>query len=114
MAQDVAAEPLRTTRWRFQLGGVPLVMVDRIVEAQPGARLVSKIVIGSMQFEQTLTLHPENDETGNHTRVGMKLVTQNSIVVIGEILPRVDVQKIIMEYIDTTLRQVQKHCEADA
>lgn len=107
-------EPLRINRWRFQLGGVPLVMVDRIVDAEPGVRLVSRIVIGSIQFEQTLTLHSENDETGNHTRVGMKLVAQNSIAVIGEVVPRGDVQKLIIEYIDATLRQVQKHCEADA
>ena len=89
-------------------------MIDRIVDAEPGTRLVSKIVIGSMQFEQTLTLHSENDETGSQTRVSMKLVARNSIAVIGEIVPRVDVQKLIMEYIDTTLRQVQKHCEAEA
>ncbi len=89
-------------------------MIDRIVDADPGARLVSKIAIGSMQFEQTLTLHAENDESGNHTRVGMKLVAQNSIAVIGEVVPRVDVQKLIIEYIDTTLRQVQKYCEAGA
>lgn len=111
---DAVAAPLRTNRWRFRLGGVPLVMLDRIVDAEPGARLVSKIVIGSMQFEQTLTLHSENDETGHQTRVGMKLVAKNSIAVIGEIVPRVDVQKLIIEYIDTTLRQVQKHCEAEA
>ena len=41
----------------------------------------------------------------------MKLVAHNSIAVIGEIIPRLDVQKIIMEYVDMTLRQVQKHCE---
>ncbi|MFK7896905.1 MAG: SRPBCC family protein [Myxococcota bacterium] len=109
-----APPPLRTTRWRFRLGGVPLVMVERILQAEPGQRIVSKIVIGSMQFEQTLTLHPEQDETGRRTRVGMKLVAQNRVAVIGEVVPRSEVQKIVIEYIDSTLRQLQKHCEAEA
>ena len=44
----------------------------------------------------------------------MKVVARNSITVIGEIVPRLDVQKLVIEYVDATLRQVQKHCEADA
>ena len=77
-------------------------------------RLVSRIRIGSMHLDQTLTLHDEDDESGPRTRVGMKIVATNSIAVIGEVVPRLDVQKLVIEYVDTTLRQVQKHCEADA
>jgi len=77
-------------------------------------RLSSRISIGSIHFDQTLTLHTEDDETGPRTRLGMKLVAGNSIAVIGEVLSRLDVQKIVIEYVDTTLRQVQKYCEADA
>lgn len=105
---------IRKTRWRFKLGNVPLVMQDEIVEAERHERLVSRISIGSMHFDQTLTLHTENDETGPRTRLGMKLIARNSIAVIGEVVPRLDVQKIIIEYVDTTLRQVQKYCEAEA
>ena len=107
-------KPLRDTRWRFQLGQVPMVMRDVIVEADAAHRLVSHITIGSMQFDQTLTLHAEDDESGPRTRLGMKLVARNSIAVIGEVVPRLDVQKIVIEFVDTTLRQVQKHCEAEA
>lgn len=106
--------PLRETRWRFKLGDVPLVMHDRILAADRGDRLVSRISIGSMQFDQTLTLHVEDDETGPRTRLGMKLVGSNSIAVIGEVVNRLDVQKLLIEYVDATLRQVRKYCEADA
>lgn len=67
-----------------------------------------------MHFDQTLTLHTEDDETGPRTRLGMKIVAHNSIAVIGEVVPRLDVQKLIIEYVDATLRQVQKHCESEA
>jgi len=105
---------IRETRWRFKLGGVPLVMQDEIITADRHDRLVSRITIGSMHFDQTLTLHTEDDETGPRTRLGMKLIAHNSIAVIGEVVQRLDVQKIVIEYVDTTLRQVQKYCEAEA
>jgi len=105
-------EVIRRTSWRFRLGGVPLVMLDETLEADAHDRLVSRISIGSMHFDQTLTLHREDDETGPRTRLGMKLIARNSIAVIGEVVPRLDVQRIVIEYVDTTLRQVQKHCES--
>lgn len=104
----------RKTKWRFRLGGIPLVMQEVVSEAERNERLVSRISIGSMLFDQTLTFHREDDESGPRTRLSMKLVARNQIAVIGEIVQRLDVQKIIIEYVDTTLRQVQKHCEADA
>jgi uncharacterized protein YndB with AHSA1/START domain len=106
--------PIRTTRWRFRLGGVPLVMQDEVMTVNRHDRLSSRISIGSIHFDQTLTLHTEDDETGPRTRLGMKLVAGNSIAVIGEVVSRLDVQKIVIEYVDTTLRQVQKYCEAEA
>ena len=106
--------PLRTTQWRFRLGRVPLVLQEEVMRADGHDRIVSRISIGSMHFDQTLTLHEEDDESGPRTRVGMKIVARNSIAVIGEVVPRLDVQKVVIEYVDATLRQVQKHCEADA
>ena len=97
--------------WRFRLGGIQLVMQDRLVSAERFERLVNHVSIGSMRFDQTLTLFSEDDESGPHTRLAMKLAARNSIAVIGEVIPRLDVQKIVTEFIDTTLRQVQKYCE---
>jgi hypothetical protein len=104
----------RKTIWRFRLGGVPLVMQDVTSHVDPNERLVSRISIGSIHFDQTLTLYREDDESGVRTRVGMKLVARNQIAVLGDVVQRLDVQKIVIEYVDTTLRQVQKYCEADA
>ena len=89
-------------------------MQEDIVRAESHARLVSRISIGSLSFDQTLTLHREDDETGPRTRLGMKIAAQNSIAVIGETLSRLEVQRLVIEYVDTTLRQVQNHCEATA
>ncbi len=102
------------TRWRFRFGGVPQVMQEEVQSEEAGERLISRITIGSMHFDQTLTLHAEEDESGPRTRVGMKIIAHNSIAVIGEVVPRLEVQKIVIEYVDTTLRQLQKYCEADA
>jgi len=104
----------KKTRWRFRLGGIPVVMQDIISDADLNERLVSRISIGSMHFDQTLSFHREDDESGPRTRLGMKLVARNQIAVIGEVVQRLDVQKIVIEYVDATLRQVQKYCESDA
>lgn len=107
-------EPLRRTRWRFKLGGVPMVLKDEVLGVRGHEQLKSRVTIGSMHFDQTLTLHSEDDEAGPRTRLGMKIVASNSIAVIGEVVPRLDVQKLVIEYVDATLRQVRKHCESEA
>jgi hypothetical protein len=107
------ANAIRRTAWRFRLAGIPLVMVDEVHRQEGHERLVGRISIGSMHFDQVITVHEERDPSGPHTRLGMKLVASNSIAVISEFVPRLDVQRILIEYVDTTLRQVRKHCEAD-
>lgn len=105
---------IRTTRWRFRFGGIPLVMQEEVIAADRHDRLMSRVSIGTVHFDQTLTFHSEDDETGPRTRLGMKIIARNSIAVIGDVVERLDVQKIIIEYVDTTLRQAQKHCEQKA
>ena len=115
--RHASAEPasaLRRRRWRFKLGSVPLVMQEEIVAADQIDRLTSRISIGSIHLDQTLTLYSEDDETGPRTRLGMKVIARNSIAVIGEVVPRAEVQRLAIEYVDSTLRQVQKFCEAEA
>jgi len=103
-----------TVRWRYRLGGVQLVMREDIRQLEPPGRLVSRISIGSLRLDQTFTLHRDDDESEARTRLGLRIVARNSIAVVGEIVPRLDVQKLVISFADTTLRQVQKHCEADA
>jgi hypothetical protein len=102
----------RVACWRFRLASVPLVLVDEIHGVEGGDRLIGRIAIGSMRFEQSVTLHEEHDESGPRARLGMKLVAGNRIAVLGELIPRIEVQRILIEYVDTTLRQIRKHCEA--
>ena len=107
-------EPIRCTRWRFRFSGIPLVLVDETHRTEGHERLFGRISIGSMRFEQTITIVEEQDESGPRIRLGMKLVANNSIAVIGELVPRLEVQRFVIEYVDTTLRLIRKHCEADA
>jgi len=106
-------EPLRRTRWRFLWADVPLVLIDEIHRVDGHERLFGRISIGSMHFDQTTTIVEESDESGPHVRLGMKLVANNSIAVIGELVPRLEVQRLVIDYVDTTLRLVRKHCELD-
>ena len=110
---DPHANAIRRTAWRFRLAGVPLVMVDEVYRQEERERLVGRISIGSLHFDQVITVHEERDPSGPHTRLGLKLVAGNSIAVISELVPRLDVQRIVIEYVDTTLRQVRKYCETD-
>ena len=111
-------EPSRIIRWRYRLGGVQLVMREDFRQIEPPGRLVSRISIGSLRFEQTFTLHRDeehrDDEPDLKTRLGLRIVASNSITVVGQIVPRLDVQKLVIGFADTTLRQIQKHCEAGA
>lgn len=110
---DRHANVIRRTAWRFRLTDVPLVMVDEVYRQEGRERLVGRISIGSLHFDQVITVHEERDSSGPHTRLGMKLVAGNSIAVISELVPRLDVQRIVIEYVDTTLRQIRKYCETD-
>ena len=110
---DLHTNVIRRTAWRFRLTDIPLVMVDEVYRQEGRERLVGRISIGSLHFDQVITVHEEWDSSGPHTRLGMKLVAGNSIAVISELVPRLDVQRIVIEYVDTTLRQIRKYCETD-
>ena len=94
------------------LAGVPLVMIDEIHRIEGHERILGRITIGSMRFDRTITLRAEHDRSGPRTRVGMKLVASNRLAVIGELVPRIEVQRIVIEHVDTTLRQIRKYCES--
>ncbi len=100
--------------WRYRMGKVQLVMHDRPLEVVGEERLRRAISLGSMRYEQTYTLQPEisSESRGDRrTRLGMKVVASNSIPVMGDVVDRFEVRRLTAEYIDTTLRLVQKFCE---
>lgn len=96
-------------RWRYRLGGVPVVLHERPLEVSRLERLSSTLKVGSLRFEQTYTLTTEALAPAR-TRLGMKLVTTSSVPVLGETLDRFGVRKLSAERIDHTLRAVQDWC----
>lgn len=109
---DLGSPAIRSNCWRFRLSDVPLVMIEETLRIEERERLFGRTSIGSLHFAQTLTLHAEYDRSGPRVRLGMKLVGANRVAVIGELIPRIEAQRFLIEYADTTLRQVRKHCEA--
>lgn len=96
-------------RWRYRLGGVPVVLHEELVEISPQERLSSRLRVGSLRFEQTYTLSTESLDPPR-TRLGMKLVTTSSVAVLGDVVDRFSVRKLAAERIDHTLRAVQDWC----
>lgn len=103
---------LERRAWRFRFTDLPLVMVEEIHRIDPFERIATRVAIGSVHFDQLVTLHAEDDASGPRVRVGMKLVAPNAIAVFGGFVPRLDVQRLLIEYVDATLRQLRKHCES--
>lgn len=100
-------------RWRYRLGTVQLVMHDRPLEVKAPQRLCADISLGSMRYQQTYSLQPEQGQQPR-TRLGMKVVASNSIPVMGDVVDRFSVRRMAAAHIDTTLRSVQKYCENNA
>ena len=69
-----------------------------------------RLQVGSLRLEQTFTLGCEASEVPR-TRLGMKLVTANSVAVVDDVLDRFDVRKLAAESIDRSLRSVQHWCQ---
>ena len=114
-SQEKYPTPGRTMRWRYHLGSVPIVMKEVPIEVIPGRKLHSKITLGSLQFDQTYTLGPEHDSTGDtesvNTLLGMKVIASNSAAVLGTVVDRFEIRRITVDRVDATLRAVTKWCE---
>ena len=98
-------------RWRYQLGSVQVVMHDRPLEVVPGARLKRKIRLGSLRYDQTLSLTPVEGQPGQ-TNLAIKLVTPNWIPLVGDSVDRFSARELATQHIDDTLRQVQSFFES--
>lgn len=97
-------------RWRYRLGGVPVVLHEQPQEIARLERLTSTLKVGSLRFDQTYTLSTES-VAPPRTRLGMKLVTTSSVPVMGDVVDRFGVRKLAAERIDHTLRAVQEWCQ---
>ena len=109
-ADDLTQYPFagQHARWRYRLGSIQLVMHDRLLEIEPPRRLRSRMSAGSIGYERTFTLQPESPQ---RTRLSMRLISANSIPLIGESIDRFEVRQMSTEQVDGTLRAVQKWCQ---
>ncbi len=97
-------------RWRYRIGPIQLVLHDHPLEVSAPEKLRTAISFGSLQYEQTFTLLPEEGPQPR-TRLGMRLVASNSVPVVGSVVDRFSVRRMATEHVDVTLRSLQRWCE---
>jgi uncharacterized protein YndB with AHSA1/START domain len=109
---DASSYPFagQRVRWRYRLGGVPVVLHEEPQDISRPERLASTLRVGSLRFEQTYTLAAESIAPPR-TRLGMKLITTSSIPVMGDVVDRFGVRRLAAERIDHNLRAVQEWCQ---
>ncbi len=95
-------------RWRYQLGGVPVILEERPTLVAEPERFDLDIDLGLFQFSIFYGL---GREEADRTKLLIKLATQNSVSVVGGALDRFDVRRAAAEFIDVRLRALQKWCE---
>jgi hypothetical protein len=105
-----ALAPGRVLRWRYRLGGVPLVFREEILEVVPEEKVRSAVRLGLFRFEQTFSLAVDPADAGR-TRLGLRLASSNAVPVVGGLLDRFAVRRQAAELADARLRALQKWCE---
>jgi len=103
-------EAPRAVRWRYQLGPVQTVMSETARSVVPFERLCSERRMGSLRMEQTFSLLDEQGDAPR-TRLSMKVVADNRVPVLGEVVDRFAVRRMATAHVDETLRSLQKWCE---
>lgn len=98
-------------RWRFQLGPVQTVLCECASAIVPPERLSAERRVGSMRFEQTFHLAEESGDSPR-TRLAMRVVADNRVPVLGDVVDRFAVRRMASLHIDETLRSIRKWCES--
>ena len=100
----------RSVRWRYRLGTVPVVLRDDPLEVIPSERLRSALAVGLLRLDETYSL---GDEAGDleRTRLTLRLVSNNSVPVVGGLLDRFAVRRLAADFVDNRIRSIQKWCE---
>ena len=97
-------------RWTYRIGKISLTLRDAPVEVVPPERLRSALALGPIRFEAAYTLADEVGET-NRTRFAVKLITSNSVPVLGAEVDRFEVRRVAAEFVDARVRAIQSWCE---
>ena len=106
-------KPGVVARWRAQLRGVPMLLVEEPLEVTPAERLRAELRLALVRLETTWTLGPDPVDQ-RRTRVSLKVVSPNSIPLVGGLLDRFGVRGLVQELVDESLRALRAWCEDDA
>jgi hypothetical protein len=109
---DAGLAPGRVLRWRYRMGGVPLVFREELLEVALEERLRSAVRLGLFRFEQTFALADDPAEPGR-TRLSVRVASENAVPVVGGLLDRFAVRRQAAELADARLRALRRWCEAD-
>jgi uncharacterized protein YndB with AHSA1/START domain len=116
-ALDVPADypqPGQHVRWRYRLGGVPLLLQEQPLEVVPEERLRSRLSLGPLALEQTWTLLPDADgdeAAGSRTRLALKIAAESAVAVVGGVLDRFEIRQLVTDRVGGSLDAIQGWCE---
>jgi len=112
--EEVDRYPLKglSTRWRYRLGSVQVVLHDQVLEVARPHRLRRCLRVGSLVYDQTFQLKSDPDLPA-HTLLSVRLTAENSVPLVGETVNRFEVRRIASEHVDETLRSVRSWCELE-
>jgi len=99
----------RQACWRYRLGAIAVDLHDLPLEVVSERRLRSAVSLGLFRFEETWTLDASRDLA--HTRLALRIVSSNSVPLVGGILDRFAVRKLTSERVDAKLRAIRSWCE---
>lgn len=109
-------EPGTAVRWRYRLGGVPTVMQDLPVEVVPSEKLRAVLTLGPLRLEQTWSLLADpapGAPDAPRTRLALKIAASNAVAVVGGVIDRFEMRRLVTERVGGSLDAVQAWCERD-
>lgn len=101
-------QPGQHVRWRYRLGPIPLILVDRPSEVVPNSILRSSIRLGPFAFDETYRLRSPEPLV---TQLAAELTLCSRVPVIGSLLERVAGAPLARSTVRTSLQAIKRHCE---
>ena len=73
-----------------------------------GSHLRSLIELGQLRFDETYTLLPQGEGA---TRLGLRIIAENVVPVVGGVLDRFEVRRLVTEMVNSSLEAIRGWCE---
>jgi hypothetical protein len=101
--------PGQHVRWRYRLGGLPLILHDRPREVVACETLRASIRLGPFAFDETYTLVPSGPSA---TELAARLRVDSPLPVVGGWLARAVGGPLGRTTVRESLAAIRRHCEA--